>query len=149
MWHRSIKLKIKCLRVLKTLWCYLAKTILVLNFFSKIYFLNSWRILLKEICWLRNLFGIYSKFKYDTVCLSYIEKVLRENNWFWLLQSGCLFKSIILFSSSNTQFYEFQIFVCLLFEYFVPDKGFESYQNEPKNANLILYIKKENPFATP
>ena len=68
---------LKCLRVLKTLWCYLAKTILVLNFFSKIYFLNSWRILLKEICWLRNLFGIYSKFKYDTVCLSYIEK----KNW--------------------------------------------------------------------
>ena len=53
---------------------------------------------------------------------------------------------IILFSSSNTQFYESRIF-CLLFEYFFQIKVLNQYQNTPKNANITCYIQKKKPLC--
>ena len=51
------------------------------------------------------------------------------------------FITTILFSSSNTQFWEY--FVCLLFEYFFQIKFLNWYQNTPKNAKVTRYVKKK------
>ena len=51
------------------------------------------------------------------------------------------FITTILFSSSNTQFWEY--FVCLNFEYFFEIKFLNWYQNTPKNAKVTRYVKKK------
>ena len=72
------------------------------------------------------------------LCITYVSRSAHTNNQFYETR-----KSIISYSSSNTQFYESRIFCLITFEYFLQIKYLNWYQNTPKNATITCYIKKE------
>ena len=74
--------------------------------------------------------GIGCSYEVSKILTRKIKKIYM-NFLFWLVKS-CIF---ILFSSSNTQFYESRTF-CLLFENFFQINVLNQYQNTPKNANI-------------
>ena len=125
---------------MKTFWSYIQPK-LAIAIFNSPTFIRSWWSWLLGLSFLKTISATLSD------CLAWLmncigsiffniffipEKIYLKMKWYYILSS---------FSSSNTQFYKSQMFVCLLFEYFFQIKVLNYYQNTPKKANT--YIKKK------